>query len=702
VRGAAGTGKTVVGLHRAAWLADQARHRGEQPRILFTTFIKSLPPVFESLYLRMPGTRAGDVEFLHIDKLARDVCKAAGDRLVTAPREIDAAFAKAFKRHVFPGTPLHEAGFSRDYLREEITSVIKGRGIEDLDSYLEIERTGRRAPMGRNQRTQVWELMLEWYEEMGRRGTVDFSDAILRARDHARTRTEPSYTAALIDEAQDLTLVGLQLVRALVNGSGPDRPNGLVLLGDGAQRIYPGGFNLRQAGIEVRGRTTVLKQNYRNTAEIIRTALTVGGASTIEDLGEEYRRGDADAETGRRGSPPELVEAVDLDGQYDAVCKRIHTLATDEQVGVGDIGVLVPTNRMVKAVGNRLDEAGFAWENLDHYDGRPNENVKVGTYHRGKGLEFKVVLLPGLSKSSFPRPPQPLGPPVEQHGGAGLGVGPGLVAPAEAGESGRGLESGQTGCVRVLQHGRGQAEVGEGPVEAPRSPPGALTERPAEPAFPVRVVPVEVERSHAVRNRELEQVPGPVRPEQQGHRADRRPVGSVTTSGRDPEADEGPGGGDVDVELHAAGQLDGHAAGGARGPVAGGPEAGVGIPLADHLIAGDERVSHVHLRRSGRRRPAPGRGPPAGRRRGGSGAGGWPASHDRRPSSPGDRRRTTPPRPPPGSPSHRRPGGGSRRRRRPGRRDRRGRARRGPRRRPWVGRATVGRRPGGRRPRRAR
>lgn len=108
VRAAAGTGKTVVGLHRAAWLADQVRQRGEQPRILFTTFIKSLPPVFESLYLRMPGTRAGDVEFLHIDKLARDVCEAAGDRLVTAPRETDAAFAKAFKRHVFPGTPLHD------------------------------------------------------------------------------------------------------------------------------------------------------------------------------------------------------------------------------------------------------------------------------------------------------------------------------------------------------------------------------------------------------------------------------------------------------------------------------------------------------------------------------------------------------------------------------------------------------------------
>jgi len=407
VRGAAGTGKTVVGLHRAAWLAKQARDRGEQPRILFTTFIKSLPPVFESLYLRMPSARAGEVEFVHIDKLARDVCKAAGDRLVTAPREIDAAFAKAFKRQVYPGTPLHEAGFSRDYLRDEIAAVIKGRGITDLDTYLAVERTGRRAPLGKNQRSQVWDLMLEWYEEMGRRGTIDFSDAILRARDHARARQEPAYTAAIVDEAQDLTLVGLQLVRALVNGGSEDRANGLLLLGDGAQRIYPGGFTLRQAGVEVRGRTTVLKHNYRNTDEIIRTALVVGGESEVDDLGEQFQRGEADAETDRHGAPPALIEAADLDAQYEAVCDRVRRLLDDDNIGLGDIGVLVPTNRMVTAVGRKLDDAGLRWENLDKYDGRPRDTVKVGTYHRGKGLEFKAVLLPGLSQGSFPRPPQP-------------------------------------------------------------------------------------------------------------------------------------------------------------------------------------------------------------------------------------------------------------------------------------------------------
>ena len=100
---------------------------GETKPVLFTTFIKSLPPVFESLYLRLPGTRAGEVEFVHIDRLAWQVCAAArrpaDDR---CPRDIDAAFATAFKRIVSPGTPLADAGFSRQYLRDEITAVDQG------------------------------------------------------------------------------------------------------------------------------------------------------------------------------------------------------------------------------------------------------------------------------------------------------------------------------------------------------------------------------------------------------------------------------------------------------------------------------------------------------------------------------------------------------------------------------------------------
>ena len=422
VRGAAGTGKTVIGLHRAAWLAkrnrdaDKAREAQlvatEPPSlpVLFTTYISSLPPVFESLYGRLPGTRHGEVQFTNVDKLARRICHESGDSPSTIPQDIAAAYNRAYKQVVVSATPLAESGhrFSKGYLQDEITTVIKGRAIHTLDLYLTIRRTGRRAPMGRLQRTQVWELMRAWDTEMSERNTVDFCDVVTRALHHARQLDTARYSAVIVDEAQDLTLAGLQLLRALVNAPAHDvdRPNGLLILGDGAQRIYPGGFNLREAGVEVRGRTTVLTENYRNTHEIISTAMAIAGESPIDDLEEQFRRGDEEVSAVRRGPRPLLVHATGLDAQLDEIVRMIGEL-TMSQFGcrLGDIGVLTATKSQVDAVCKRLGRQNLAHQDLKDYDGTPSSRMKVGTYFRAKGLEFKVVFLPQVTRDVFPPPP---------------------------------------------------------------------------------------------------------------------------------------------------------------------------------------------------------------------------------------------------------------------------------------------------------
>lgn len=406
VRGAAGTGKTVVALHRAAALCK--RYPGEEDRILVTTFIKSLPPVLERLFGRLPNGDPDRVEFINVDKLAYRICQEAGQRPRLDVRAIDAAFAAAFRSTVTAGSPLERAGLTRDYLKEEIRAVIKGRGVAQLDTYLELRRTGRRTQFGAAMRAQTWELKEAWDAEMAKRDTVDFHDVVLRARDLARQRTSPTYRAVIVDEAQDLTLAALQMLRALANGGGPDRPDGLFIVGDGAQRIYPGGFTLRQAGVEVRGRTAVLSVNYRNSREIYRAAVAVAGADLIEDLDEEYQRGEEPALVNRSGAPVELLAAADPDEEIKMIFRRIETLMEcDAPVGPGDIGICCATNQRANEVRRAVDRAGFAAQDLAHYDGTPNDMIKVGTHHRAKGLEFKVVVLPGLTEGKFPRPPAP-------------------------------------------------------------------------------------------------------------------------------------------------------------------------------------------------------------------------------------------------------------------------------------------------------
>ena len=234
---------------------------------------------------------------------------------------------------------------------------------------------------------------------------MDFPDVIREARDLARNHREPMYRAAIVDESQDLTLVGLQLVQALVaKGRENDEVDALFIVGDGAQKIYPGGYTLAQAGVDIRGNSAVLRVNYRNTRPIIRAAMACAGSETVNDLGDEYRRGDADPVALREGARPRLVCAGNLSGQIAHVAAEINRLCTGGDLGPGDIGVFASSNAAVDRTLAHLADHGIDCQNLRGFDGRPNRSVKVGTFHRAKGLEFKVVFLLGLSDQSFPRP----------------------------------------------------------------------------------------------------------------------------------------------------------------------------------------------------------------------------------------------------------------------------------------------------------
>ncbi len=411
VRGAAGTGKTVVALHRAAALAKRYKDdlgHVEKP-ILFATFIKSLPPVFENLYRRLPTAVEGAVEFIHINSLAYRLCQKAGEPSRVDESVVKKAFDRAFADVIRNGTPLRRAGLTDDYLRDEVKYVLKGRGVDSLEEYWDMERTGRRMPFTPAMREQTWELRKEWDRRLREAGTVDYPDVVRKARDLARQRPEPMYRAAIVDEAQDLTLVGLQFIRTLVNGvDGQDRPDALFIVGDGAQKIYPGGFTLAQAGIDVRGNSTVLRVNYRNTREIIDAAMACAGSEPVNDLGDEYVRGDADIESVRRGAvKPCFVRASKWRDQVDYVVKKIKELRESRDVGFGDIGIFAATNSKVDTVIDKFKhtELYAQFQKLKDIEGRPNDFIKVGTFHRAKGLEFKVVFLFGISEKSFPTPP---------------------------------------------------------------------------------------------------------------------------------------------------------------------------------------------------------------------------------------------------------------------------------------------------------
>jgi hypothetical protein len=402
VRGAAGTGKTVVALHRAAHLSRSERN-GDGGPVLFTTVTDSLPRVYAHLFSRMPDASVSEVDFLSIDDVAAHVVKDSAVQLPDVDLDVvEAGFEGAFATVVTPSSPLARSALTRDYLRTEITRVLKGRGVESLDEYLTLVRTGRAVGLTASLRTHLWELAEAWDEQCAIRGTIHPGDVLIRALEIASESAGPRYRSIVVDEAQDLTMVGLQLLRALVNAGSRDRPNGLFLVGDGAQRVFPGGFTLRQAGVEVRGRTTVQRVNYRNTQEIHASALAVAGDERVVDLDEEFKRGELVASTVRRGVRPLLFRFATEAEQMSGLVKHIRDIAGSEQIGMGDIAVFCANASACSAVARAFEGNSLAWQLLTSYEGVPSERVKIGTYAEAKGLEFKAVFLPGLSQSDDP------------------------------------------------------------------------------------------------------------------------------------------------------------------------------------------------------------------------------------------------------------------------------------------------------------
>ena len=394
IRGGAGTGKTVVGLHRAVYLAERGRRR-----VLLVTFVKTLPIVLNGLCGRLAPNAVEKIDFTGLHQLAVRLLDEAGVSFRVDPGRAETAFSGAWLA-VGRGSALARLDERPRYWKEELDYVIKGRGLTDFAEYAELPRLGRKTPMRAEHREVMWALYAEYERRRRAAGVEDFNDLLILARDLVRQGHETDgYDSVIVDEVQDLTLVGVELLSALA-GEGPDR---LLLIGDGQQAIYPGGFTLAEAGISVTGRASVLRTNYRNTKQIMEFAGRVVAADSFDDLEGTPESGVRALEVRRAGDEPLVVRARDRASLDAALVTQV--LDTQDRLGVplGDMAVLVHTRAELTRLMSLFARKGVPCVDLQDYDGISSKRLKVGTFKRAKGLEFKFVLLPGLIDG----PPKP-------------------------------------------------------------------------------------------------------------------------------------------------------------------------------------------------------------------------------------------------------------------------------------------------------
>ncbi len=285
VLGGAGTGKTVVAMHRAKYLAAEVFTRPTD-RILFTTFTRNLAANIQSNLKSLCGSELERIEVINLHAWAFDFLKSQGiTPAMASDDEIAACWQNAF-------SAVGTGEWPESFFPHEWARVVQDQGLTSKEDYLQASRAGQSIRLSRPQRAVVWEVFDEYRRQMAALSKMDWTDLIRQTRLYLQqNHAVLPYRAVVVDETQDWHPEDLRLIRQLV----PEGPNDLFLVGDAHQRIYGRPVVLGQCGINVRGRSRKLRINYRTTEEIRDWAMEMLTGQTFDDLdgasdlGTEYR-----------------------------------------------------------------------------------------------------------------------------------------------------------------------------------------------------------------------------------------------------------------------------------------------------------------------------------------------------------------------------------------------------------------------------
>ena len=421
VSGGAGTGKTVIAVHRAAELAKRDASGGREPQILLTTYTRNLADDLRrqvaQLEPRLPFTERlseSGVMVSGLDRVARMILQQAGARISPIAQEVigqPRGRVLTYPREnvwqevlTLIGDELPEGLRSADFLESEYELIVLPQRVTTLKQYLRVRRAGRGVALDRSKRAAVWKAMERYRDRSADLGVTSFAEQLALAAawlDHeAGLGTPRPFRHVLVDEAQDLTPAHLQLLRALVE-PGPDD---LFLAEDSHQRIYGKKITLSHYGIQVRGRSRRLTRNYRTTRQNLDVAFGILDPGTYEDMegqAEEHRY-----VSPRSGPEPLLLHAVDRADELDKAAELLRVwLEQDrdsEDSAPENIAILVRDRYQRDAVVNGLAQHGVEVRAVDREAAGRGRPV-VMTMHRAKGLEFRKVLLFDVSSNAIPR-----------------------------------------------------------------------------------------------------------------------------------------------------------------------------------------------------------------------------------------------------------------------------------------------------------
>lgn len=411
VRGGAGTGKTVVAMHRAKYLADRIAKdpAGKGDRVLFTTFTATLAQdVRANLMTLCPEhlvPAEPRIEVINLDRWVGEFLRRRGfERKIVyfgdEQKKLDQIWQETLNTAAIP------PGLTDDFVKDEWAQVVQAKGVSTASAYASAPRSGRGTPLDRKKRIALWAV----FEAFGARMIADGLTEPDTAYREASGLIEKEqallpYAAVIVDETQDMGEQALRLIRAISQSGGRNHQNALFLVGDAHQRIYARKASLAACGIEVRGRSYRLRLNYRTTDLIRRWAVGVLEGVPVDDLNDsvESLRGYRSL---IKGVAPDFVAYPTRSEEIAGLVAWVDKVRADDPK-LTDTAILCRSAAALDAV-----EAALGAKDVPHLRLRNNtpddaarEGVRLATMHRAKGLEYARVALAFLNSDEIPPKP---------------------------------------------------------------------------------------------------------------------------------------------------------------------------------------------------------------------------------------------------------------------------------------------------------
>ena len=394
VLGGAGTGKTVVAMHRARALAAKC---ASDERVLFTTFTANLASdIKENLKKICTIEELRKIEVIHLDAWVGNYLRELGyDAAICYDAEIKKLWDDAVS------DSLTDLGFDTGFYEEEYNRVVVSQEAFSFETYMKANRNGRGTPLNRKKRVDVWNVIDAYQKLMKERGIRDVNTAMYECKTLLiqKNSARPRYKNIIVDEGQDLSDNAYRLIRAL---AGAEHEDDIFIVGDAHQRIYKNRAVLSRCGINIRGRSNTLKINYRTTEEIRKYAFALLNGIPFDDLDADFDLGDK-CQSLTHGIAPVIRSFPNAEKELEFIISEINQLVSSG-VPMNNICVVGRTHKVIEDYIAKMTAKGIRSYEIrrnksdDHnYDG-----VRIATMHRVKGLEFRYVFVVSVNHRIVP------------------------------------------------------------------------------------------------------------------------------------------------------------------------------------------------------------------------------------------------------------------------------------------------------------